>query len=67
MSKTENRAAIRLLQDDELNAVNGGARGGFGIKIVITDCTTPPPPGGYEPGTIVLNPWIGGGGWIPFA
>jgi hypothetical protein len=60
MTKTENRAATRPLQDDEIETVNGGGLNIFGRKIVIIDCTTPPPPGGYEPGTILVNPWIGG-------
>lgn len=39
----------------ELEAVTGGARG----EVVIVGCTTPRPLGGYPPGTIIWNPWIG--------
>jgi hypothetical protein len=61
MTKTENRAATRPLQDDEMETVNGGAGVDmFGRRIIIIDCTTPPPFGGYPKGTILINPWIGG-------
>ena len=38
----------------QLDAVNGG-RG----EVVIVGCTTPRPIGGYPPGTVTWNPWIG--------
>ena len=43
------------LNIDELEAVAGGAGG----EVVIVGCTTPRPLGGYPPGTITWNPWIG--------
>jgi bacteriocin-like protein len=43
------------LNINELEAVTGGARG----EVVIVGCTTPRPSGGYPPGTIAWNPWIG--------
>jgi hypothetical protein len=42
----------------QLDTVNGGLRGDG--NVVIIGCTTLPPMGGYPPGTIVINPWIGG-------
>ncbi len=38
---------------EQLETVNGGD------KVVIVGCTTPPPFGGYPPGTITINPWLG--------
>jgi len=36
------------------------ASGGLGLdKVVIIGCTTRPPIGGYPPGTVTWNPWIG--------
>jgi hypothetical protein len=43
------------LNINELEAVAGGARD----EVVIVGCTTPRPLGGYPPGTITWNPWIG--------
>jgi hypothetical protein len=45
-----------ILSPEALETVSGGLIG----KVVIVGCTTPPPFGGYPPGTIVINPWIGG-------
>ena len=42
---------LRVLQDDELDAVGGG----FG-KVVIVDCTTRPPV--LNPGDVIWNPWL---------
>lgn len=46
---------IEVLSLEQLEEVNGG-RGG---EVVIIGCTTRPPLGGYPPGTITWNPWIG--------
>jgi hypothetical protein len=43
-----------MLALEQLETVSGGD------KVVIVGCTTRPPMGGYPPGTIVINPWIGG-------
>ena len=43
-----------MLALEQLETVSGGD------KVVIVGCTTRPPVGGYPPGTIVINPWIGG-------
>ncbi|WP_298362658.1 hypothetical protein [uncultured Bradyrhizobium sp.] len=44
-----------VLSLERLEQVSGG-RGG---EVVIIGCTTRPPLGGYPPGTITWNPWIG--------
>lgn len=46
-----------ILALEQLEAVSGGRMGGGGV--VIITCTTPMPPGGYPPGTITINPWLG--------
>lgn len=43
-----------ILTIEQLDSVNGG-RG----EVVIVGCTTRPPTGGYAPGTVIWNPWIG--------
>jgi hypothetical protein len=50
-----------ILALEQLDTVSGGRIGGgfFGDKVVIIGCTTPPPFGGYPPGTVTWNPWIG--------
>ena len=50
-----------ILSLEQLETVNGGRVGGgiFGDKVVIIGCTTPTPPGGYPPGTVVWNPAMG--------
>ena len=55
-AKQANEGTCRLRAED-LDLVAGG-RIGDGDKIVIVGCTTPPPFGGYRPGTIIWNPWI---------
>jgi hypothetical protein len=44
-----------VLTPEQLDSVSGGARG----EVVIIGCTTRPPMGGYPPGTVTWNPWIG--------
>jgi hypothetical protein len=44
-----------VLTPEQLDSVNGGGRG----EVVIIGCTTRPPVGGYPPGTVTWNPWIG--------
>lgn len=44
-----------LLTLEQLERVDGGRDG----QVVIVGCTTRPPLGGYPPGTIIWNPWIG--------
>lgn len=39
---------------EQLETVSGGRE-----TVVIVGCTTPPPFGGYPPGTITINPWLG--------
>jgi hypothetical protein len=51
---TNNGAATQELFIDVLDRVNGG-RG----EVVVVGCTTQPPFGGYPPGTVTWNPWIG--------
>lgn len=46
---------ICALTLEQLDSVNGGRDG----QVVIVGCTTRPPLGGYPPGTILWNPWIG--------
>jgi hypothetical protein len=46
-----------MLALEQLETVSGGMGGD---KVVIVGCTTRPPVGGYPPGTIVINPWLGG-------
>jgi len=49
-------ADCEILSAEQLETVSGG----FGIdKVVIIGCTTRPPIGGYPPGTVTWNPWIG--------
>ena len=43
-----------ILTFEQLDGVNGGRD-----KVVIIGCTTRPPFGGYPPGTVTWNPWIG--------
>ncbi len=45
---------IRELTADEITAVTGAAKD----LITVIGCTTPWPPGGYPPGTILWNPWL---------
>ncbi|MBR1282115.1 hypothetical protein JQ597_08720 [Bradyrhizobium sp. AUGA SZCCT0177] len=54
-------ADCEILSLAQLEAVSGGRIGGgiFGDKVVIIGCTTQPPFGGYPPGTVTWNPWIG--------
>ena len=64
MSNSLNRksgADCEILGLAQLETVSGGRIGGglFGDKVVIIGCTTPPPFGGYPPGTVTWNPWIG--------
>ena len=56
MSISLNQTGAEFLSLDQLEAVSGG----LGDKVVIVTCTTRPPVGGYPPGTIVINPWLGG-------
>ena len=58
MSNSLNRtsgADCEVLGLEQLETVSGG----LGDKVVIVGCTTRPPMGGYPPGTIVINPWLG--------
>ena len=64
MSNSLNRksgADCEILGLAQLETVSGGRIGGglFGDKVVIIGCTTPPPFGGYPPGTVTWYPWIG--------
>ena len=43
-----------MLDLEQLETVSGGRE-----NIVIVGCTTPQPFGGYPPGTITVNPWLG--------
>jgi hypothetical protein len=43
-----------VLTPEQLDNATGG-RG----EVVIVGCTTRPPLGGYPPGTVTWNPWIG--------
>ena len=52
---TKTNSEVLALTLSDLDAVNGGARG----EVVIVGCTTPRPIGGYPPGTVTWNPWIG--------
>jgi hypothetical protein len=45
-----------VLTCEQLDGVNGGL---IHDKVVIIGCTTRPPMGGYPPGTVTWNPWIG--------
>ena len=60
MSKSLNRKTglgeIGALTAAQLDSVIGGGRYG---EVVIVGCTTRPPLGGYPPGTVTWNPWIG--------
>ena len=59
MSNFQNQntgADCEILALEQLETVSGGLLGG---KVVIVGCTTPPPFGGYPPGTITINPWLG--------
>jgi hypothetical protein len=61
MSNSLNRttgADCEILSPEQLEAVSGG-RIGFGDNVVVVGCTTRPPFGGYPPGTVLWNPWIG--------
>lgn len=49
-------ADCEILALEQLETVSGGLGGD---KVVIVGCTTPPPFGGYPPGTITINPWLG--------
>jgi hypothetical protein len=49
-------ADCEILNSEQLETVSGGL--GLG-KVVIVGCTTRPPFGGYPPGTVLWNPWIG--------
>jgi hypothetical protein len=53
ISLNQTGADCDILALENLETVTGG-------KIIIIGCTTPIPPGGYPPGTITINPWIGG-------
>ena len=52
--KTGIDCEIGVLATDELDSVSGGRP-----EVVIIGCTTPRPMGGYPPGTVTWNPWIG--------
>ena len=59
MSNSLNRnTGAEILSPEQLETVSGG-RIGFGENVVIIGCTTRPPFGGYPPGTILINPWLG--------
>ena len=45
-----------VLTCEQLDSVSGGL---IHDKVVIIGCTTRPPMGGYPPGTVTWNPWIG--------
>ena len=47
------RELFTILTPEQIDSVSGGDR------VVIVGCTTRPPIGGYPPGTVVWNPWIG--------
>jgi len=49
--KTSVDCEMCVLTPEQLEEVNG--------EVVIVGCTTRPPFGGYPPGTILWNPWIG--------
>ena len=55
MSNSQNLKSGEVLGLAQLETVSGG----LGDKVVIVGCTTRPPMGGYRPGTIVINPWLG--------
>jgi hypothetical protein len=50
-----------IIDLEQLDSVSGGLLNGglFGEKVVIIGCTTRPPFGGWPPGTVTWNPWIG--------
>ncbi len=54
---TDRQAAARELSFAEIATVSAAAAPLPG-DVVIVDCLTRPPFGGYPPGTIVWNPWI---------
>ena len=59
MSNSLNRktgADCEILSPEQLEAVNGGLGGD---RVVVVGCTTRPPFGGWPPGTVLWNPWIG--------
>ena len=58
MSNSLIETGADILVLEQLETVSGGRVGG-GDKVVIVGCTTPPPFGGYPPGTILINPWLG--------
>jgi hypothetical protein len=47
-------ADCEILSVEQLETVSGGRE-----TVVIVGCTTPKPFGGYPPGTILINPWLG--------
>jgi hypothetical protein len=55
MTMTNLNQTTGVLTPEQLDSVSGGARG----EVVIIGCTTRPPFGGYPPGTVTWNPWIG--------
>jgi hypothetical protein len=57
LPKTDAHTACKMwvLTLEQLDSVFGGRDG----EVVIVGCTTRPPLGGYPPGTITWNPWLG--------
>ena len=43
-----------ILALEQLDAISGGRE-----TVVIVGCTTRSPMGGYPPGTVTINPWLG--------
>jgi hypothetical protein len=43
-----------ILALEQLDAISGGRE-----TVVIVTCTTRAPMGGYPPGTVTINPWLG--------
>jgi hypothetical protein len=53
---TGSDSEVRALTPDQINDVSGGL---LHSDVVIIGCTTRPPFGGWPPGTVTWNPWIG--------
>jgi hypothetical protein len=47
-------ADCEILSPEQLETISGGRE-----TVVIVTCTTRPPMGGYPPGTVTINPWLG--------
>jgi hypothetical protein len=56
MSNSLNQTGADILALEQLETVSGGLGGD---RVVVVGCTTRPPFGGWPPGTVLWNPWIG--------